>query len=145
LTIEETNWAWHQSLPPVQKLMLVAYSNRGVTVERAAEHCGISLREAEQITGHLFAVGLLKDEYGRIVVGMPEVESTHPPPYRKAEIPAALRTQVFERDGYRCRHCGTDEDLQADHIHPEVLGGPTELANLQTLCGPCNLRKGAKP
>lgn len=61
-------------------------------------------------------------------------------------IPRALRTSVFERDGYRCQApgCGSWEDLQADHIHPESKGGPTTLENLQTLCRPCNMRKGAK-
>lgn len=64
--------------------------------------------------------------------------------YRKEPISASLRRKVFERDGYRCRKCGSHIDLHADHIHPESKGGPTALDNLQTLCGPCNIAKGAK-
>lgn len=66
--------------------------------------------------------------------------------YAKAPIPQSLRVQVFERDGYRCQTpgCGSWKDLQVDHIHPESLGGPTTLGNLQTLCRPCNGRKGTK-
>jgi len=62
---------------------------------------------------------------------------------KKKKIPAILRTAVFERDAYRCKHCGGWEKLCADHIIPESKGGPTTFENLQTLCSPCNLRKGA--
>lgn len=34
--------------------------------------------------------------------------------------------------------------LHVDHIQALVRGGKTELANLQTLCRRCNLKKGAK-
>lgn len=68
----------------------------------------------------------------------------HPQAKTKAVIPAGLRTQVFERDAYRCKHCGTHKDLRADHIHPESKGGPATLDNLQTLCAPCNSKKGVR-
>ena len=65
-------------------------------------------------------------------------------PYQKKPIPAELRWAVFRRDGYRCVHCGYDADLTADHIEPEVKGGRTGIDNLQTLCRPCNSKKGAR-
>ncbi|HWH83220.1 MAG TPA: HNH endonuclease [Burkholderiaceae bacterium] len=66
-----------------------------------------------------------------------------PSPKRtKAVIPAALRTEVFERDLYRCRRCSTHLNLTADHVIPEIKGGPTTLENLQTLCRSCNSSKG---
>lgn len=61
---------------------------------------------------------------------------------QKAPISAKLRTQVYERDQYRCRHCGTWSQLSVDHVVAETNGGPTTLANLQTLCMPCNILKG---
>jgi 5-methylcytosine-specific restriction endonuclease McrA len=67
-----------------------------------------------------------------------------PSAYQKSKIPGSLRTQVFERDAYRCRNCGGWHDLHADHITPESKGGPTTLENLQTLCQTCNLKKGAR-
>lgn len=67
-----------------------------------------------------------------------------PSVYRKAEISASLRKAVYERDLYRCKHCGTHLDLSVDHIVPESKGGATDLSNLQTLCRPCNSRKGAR-
>lgn len=65
-------------------------------------------------------------------------------PYRKQKIPRGLATRVMERDLYRCRHCGTHKDLAVDHIHPESLGGTLDFENLQTLCRPCNSRKGVR-
>lgn len=62
----------------------------------------------------------------------------------KKAICSKLRWQVFKRDKYRCKHCFTDEDLTVDHIIAESLGGPTIIENLQTLCRPCNSRKGAR-
>lgn len=60
----------------------------------------------------------------------------------KQPIPRLLRLRVFERDGYACLHCGTQENLSCDHIVPESKGGPTTFENLQTLCRSCNSRKG---
>ena len=33
-------------------------------------------------------------------------------------------------------------ELTKDHIMPKSKGGSDELDNLQTLCGPCNFKKG---
>lgn len=64
-------------------------------------------------------------------------------PMRK-KIPDALRMAVYERDGHKCLHCGATDRLSLDHIHPWSLGGADTLDNLQTLCRPCNSRKGAR-
>ena len=65
-------------------------------------------------------------------------------PYVKKPIPSKLRWAVFRRDGYCCVKCKSDEDLTADHIHPEVKGGKATIHNLQTLCRSCNSKKGTK-
>jgi hypothetical protein len=62
----------------------------------------------------------------------------------KEMIPPEIRWQVWERDNFTCKHCGMRRDLTVDHIFPERLGGTLILANLQTLCGKCNSRKGTK-
>ena len=62
----------------------------------------------------------------------------------KKAISDTIRPKVFKRDGYRCKRCGSQQDLEPDHIVAEARGGPTTLENLQTLCRPCNLRKGAR-
>jgi len=57
-------------------------------------------------------------------------------------IPEELRWDVFRRDSYTCKHCGSGAMLRADHILAWSKGGPTTLENLQTLCHSCNSRKG---
>lgn len=65
--------------------------------------------------------------------------------FKKAVIPRALAKSVFERDAYRCVHCSGHMDLTCDHVIPESKGGATILQNLQTLCRPCNSKKGDRP
>lgn len=71
----------------------------------------------------------------------------------KEYIPAARRAaftrfNVFLRDRFTCQYCGrrfSSHDLTFDHVVPRSLGGRTTWANVVAACGPCNLRKGAKP
>jgi 5-methylcytosine-specific restriction enzyme A len=51
---------------------------------------------------------------------------------------------IFERDGYKCKKCGSIERLTVDHIKPITKGGNNDLGNLQTLCLGCNIRKKDK-
>jgi predicted nucleic acid-binding Zn ribbon protein len=62
------------------------------------------------------------------------------------------RRQIFERDGWRCRSCWKkvrdNVPLQhparstVDHIVPLTKGGKECESNVQTLCWPCNHKKG---
>lgn len=57
----------------------------------------------------------------------------------------ALRQQVFARAGGICEEPSCNaQATHVDHIYPKALGGTDDLDNLQALCGPHNLRKGAK-
>ena len=52
------------------------------------------------------------------------------------------RLAVLERDHWRCCECGRAGRLEVDHIRPLAAGGePIALANLQTLCRRCHIRK----
>ncbi len=90
------------------------------------------------------------DEVGWCLEDVIPERYSHPRPHtagywpRKRKIRASRRRKVFERDAYRCRHCGSWEHLSVDHIHPEALGGSDDLDNLQTLCHSCNSRKGTR-
>jgi hypothetical protein len=59
-------------------------------------------------------------------------------------IPQPIRRAVYERDGFECQHCGANEDLSLDHIHPYSLGGEDTAENLRVLCRSCNSKKGAR-
>lgn len=52
--------------------------------------------------------------------------------------------RVGKRDGFKCQHCGSTDDLTLDHIMPAIAGGESKYENLQILCRSCNSRKGAK-
>ncbi len=64
--------------------------------------------------------------------------------YKRQSIPMAIRRAVYERDGHRCLKCGSNRRLSLDHITPVTSGGDNSVDNLQTLCLPCNLKKGSR-
>jgi len=59
----------------------------------------------------------------------------------RPHIPRVLRRAVYASDRWACRHCGSRDDLQLDHVFPWSLGGTSSLWNLVTLCGRCNRAK----
>jgi 5-methylcytosine-specific restriction protein A len=64
--------------------------------------------------------------------------------FPKTPIPPELRWRVWERDNFTCQNCGSRKHLAVDHILAESKGGMMVLSNLQTLCGRCNSKKGAR-
>ncbi len=62
---------------------------------------------------------------------------------RREAIPRDVRLAVFERDGGRCVECGSNFDIQYDHVIPFSMGGASTVENLQILCADCNRLKGA--
>lgn len=57
----------------------------------------------------------------------------------------SVKKQIFERDGYKCVHCGKGKndgvEIHADHIKPKDKGGKAILENGQTLCASHNFKK----
>jgi hypothetical protein len=49
-----------------------------------------------------------------------------------------LRAKVLERDGYMCRICGSEENLEVHHMLALTYGGKSTLKNLITLCADCH-------
>lgn len=61
-----------------------------------------------------------------------------------AERPRYFRLKLLERDGGVCQLCGaalTLEDMDADHIVPVAVGGPTHWDNLRATHATCNRRR----
>ena len=62
---------------------------------------------------------------------------------------SSQRARIHARAGNRCEHkpllwlrCSA-KGTHADHVYPHSRGGPTILANAQSLCATHNLRKSA--
>ncbi|MBL0274971.1 MAG: HNH endonuclease [Anaeromyxobacter sp.] len=71
--------------------------------------------------------------------------STPAAPPASRHIPAAVRREVWLRDGQRCQHpldaggtCGSTLRLELDHLVPLALGGPSTADNLQVTCAAHN-------
>src|SRR5262249_60942396 len=71
--------------------------------------------------------------------GSPRNQSTTPPssPANAGHIPAAVRREVYEREGGSCayvgeggRRCGSTLRLEYQHIVPRACGGPSTANNL---------------
>lgn len=59
-----------------------------------------------------------------------------------AKISNKIKPEVLTKCNDVCVSCGSDNDLQIDHIIPLSIGGTDDIDNLQILCGLCNRKKG---
>ena len=60
---------------------------------------------------------------------------------RSRYIPKDVIGRVWLRDEGRCVECGSQEDIELDHIIPFSKGGSNTAKNLQLLCQGCNRSK----
>jgi hypothetical protein len=118
-----------RALPSLLKLVAIGYADHPRTVESLAAWAGLDRAEAAILTARLLEFGLV---------------ARYEMPLRAAAEPSGKRREVYERDGWACRHCGGTDDLTLDHVVPRSRGGGDEIENLQTLCRPCNSRKGTR-
>ena len=59
----------------------------------------------------------------------------------RARIPDDVKLLVWTRDGGACAKCGSQSELQFDHVIAHTHGGGDHHENLQILCRRCNLAK----
>lgn len=64
--------------------------------------------------------------------------------WSRGPIPQDVLDKVWNRDGGRCVKCGSQENLEFDHIIPFSKGGANTYRNLQILCKKCNIDKSNK-
>lgn len=60
---------------------------------------------------------------------------------KRSPISQKVKDDVWNRDGGKCQVCGSNENLEFDHIIPFSEGGANTYRNLQLLCEPCNRKK----
>jgi hypothetical protein len=62
---------------------------------------------------------------------------------KREQIPEEVRIFVWRRDEGKCVKCGSQEDLEFDHVIPVAKGGGNTARNIQILCEKCNREKSA--
>jgi 5-methylcytosine-specific restriction endonuclease McrA len=60
---------------------------------------------------------------------------------RSRRISQEVKDKVWNRDGGKCVECGSNENLEFDHIIPFSKGGANTYRNIQLLCESCNRSK----
>ena len=59
-------------------------------------------------------------------------------------ISQSVKDDVWNRDGGVCVQCGSNQNIEFDHIIPHSKGGSNTYRNIQLLCEPCNRTKSDK-
>jgi hypothetical protein len=70
-----------------------------------------------------------------------ELYGNIPSDYARKPIPDDVKMFVWQRDGGECIKCGSNENLEFDHIIPIVKGGSNTERNIQLFCEKCNREK----
>lgn len=121
-------------------LMLVTREGR-VTFTRPMERK--RARKALQLAAEMVTEERYDQKSGQYV---PLLDPANIKP-KRAGLSPRTRWEVLERDGRRCRYCGTnapDTVLHVDHVKSKKDGGTDDLTNLVTACADCNLGKGSR-
>lgn len=143
------------------EMRLLGVSPNGRSVQYQCVHCGKKMHspagtpDAPRVVGQLQLLTTLikqfKERLNADDVAELETVTFHAPaaplPYEqtsRTQIPEAVRSEVWRRDGGQCVKCASKQNLQFDHIIPVSRGGANSVANVQLLCLPCNAAKGGQ-
>ena len=61
--------------------------------------------------------------------------------HKRHSIPSDVRKIVWNRDNGKCCKCGSDNNIEFDHIVPVSKGGSSTVNNIELLCQICNRSK----
>jgi hypothetical protein len=97
---------------------------------------------AEEVKALVLAADLRRERRLEQAIALTAQAATDASPARPP-ILEEVRIAVWRRDRGRCVRCGSQRNLEFDHIIPIALGGSNTARNLQLLCEACNREKGA--
>jgi hypothetical protein len=126
----EKRIAEKKQIKQVEKLREIERQEKEVIKKKLLER-EHNKRLHEEARAELFEKGELFRKYGKR-----EKSREH--------ISQEIMDQVWNRDGGRCVMCGSQENLEFDHIIPHSKGGAATYRNLQILCKSCNIQKSNK-
>lgn len=86
----------------------------------------------------------LDDIKRKIISKAKELYGNLPSDDDRKPIPDEVKEFVWRRDQGKCVKCGSQEDLEFDHIIPVSKGGSNTARNIQILCEKCNREKRDK-
>ena len=96
---------------------------------------------AEEVKALIVAAELRRERRLEQAIALTAQAGVPPEPTRPP-IPEPVRIEVWRRDGGRCVRCGSQRNLEFDHVIPVVMGGSNTARNVQLLCEACNREKG---
>ncbi len=131
-------------ISPNAKSILLKCRNCGKEqwAKAATENAAKILNDDAHLGGLLVRLGQLYEENVTASIVFPVVEVRED--IKRERLPEGIRNEIWRRDGGRCVQCGSQKDLEFDHIIPVSEGGANTARNLQLLCEACNRSKGAK-
>ena len=147
--------AFRTGQPRLKLVLLLLADGAGIDgftspdMPRLADRAELSEAEVKAAIADLLQIGALEaceDDDFPLRVAVPIKPAVPSLTYGvSASRWAALRKQVFTRDGHSCTYCGSTElPLHCDHVTPWSKGGATVLENLTTACKICNVEKRAR-
>ena len=83
-----------------------------------------------------------KAKIARAVALDEQVKSMNEAKQLRKPILDDIKVLVWQRDRGQCVRCGSNRNLEFDHIIPVSMGGANTARNLQLLCEACNRAKG---
>lgn len=100
---------------------------------------GLSAEDAKALLLSRYRLQQQRINRAKTITSAPEVSTKQ----QRGFIPDDVKLLVWQRDHGQCVRCGSQVELQYDHIIPFSLGGASTPENLQILCGTCNRAKSA--
>jgi hypothetical protein len=102
-------------------------------------YCEDEGHSAEEIQSRILPGEISDGNRTRILAGR---NSEKTKSVRRESISDEVKMYVWRRDEGKCVKCGSQRNLEFDHIIPLSLGGSNTARNIQLLCQVCNRAKG---
>lgn len=137
----------------IGKIISLSATQQGINIELEAinllaEQCNGCLGEALLVLKKVhkytiaYADGQITSTIARNALAM-FGSNNDSPIFERQSIPDDVKIFVWQRDRGCCAKCGSQENLEYDHIIPVTKGGSNTARNIQLLCEKCNRSKSA--